>query len=263
MFLVRWTTWLASLPFAWVGRALAMLKSPLCVPFVKAAWHVGGRGSEGRLALICVASHEGEAAARALAAGWMQRRARPEIAAFEGLLAAQAGEIERARTCLARGRDLGDDAEGMLELLEMFLAQVDPDPLRAFELAEALRGRRDLSPLVRRCVLGTVMWKAMIRGDADDARRRAEHLLSIDADPNASAVLWALSKRAGRHDLAQTHLGALKGLAAGERLQLMVRAAMAAGCDQELDRLLPALEEQYPQHAERIGRFRQVKEALA
>lgn len=243
MFLVRWVRTLISLPLVWAGRLAAMFKSPASVGFLKAAWAIGGDGEVGQVAMSEILKHAGLEAARAQGEIWLAQRPCPQVATYTGMLASDCGDMPAARTCLARGRDLGDDPSGLLEFLEFVIARRDDRPDAASELAERLSHRTNLSPTVSKMVLDQLLWTSMIRGELGRAREYAERLLQVEADPPASILLWALAEDEGDHNLARKHLADARGFPADQRLYFMCLADLAVGQRDEAVRLAQELRE--------------------
>lgn len=228
MFLLRWIATLLALPFVWLGRLGCMLNMPLGIWLLKAAWFIGGDGDVARTALAAMHAQQGPDAARAQAALWMARQPRPEVAAFAGLTAIQAGDLDLAQGYLWRGREVGDDPSGMLDILEYLLATLSPVPRAAEELALEFEQRRDLPPNLSRMVLAEVMLDALLGGQFDEAHRRAGRLLAVEHLQSAEMVLWALARRQGDAAQADVHLkrGALPE---AERLYYQFVGSLAIG----------------------------------
>ena len=262
MFLVGWIGWLASLPFVWLGQAAAMLGQPLCVPLLKAAWLLGGEGSIGLAALVRIGQHVSPDASRGQAADWLAWRPQPEIAAYAGLLAMQAGETELARELLARGQQLGPERTGMLEMLELAVADADEAPEAVMETCRRLARRDDLSPPVSKAVHGQLLWDAMLHGRLDEVGRRAEHAWSIEDDPLAATAFWFLARQRGGAGELGSRLDRFE-LAPPLRLQLEVLGHLAAGDLDEVRQMLPRLREVDPGAADHAERCLRSKESAA
>ena len=252
MFIVRWIRKLVSLPFLWLGQLAGMIKLPVSLTLMKAAFAVSGDGDIGRLALVAVYRQMGPDAALAQAAGWMAGRAHAQIAAWAGLMAVDAGRSDEARSYLARAQQLGSDRLGMIEMLEFRIAQCDPDPAAACGVVDRLAGRRDLAPSLTRSVLNVRMWNAMLAGRLDEAQACAQHLLEVDDEPAASMVMWALSRRRGNQRRAAGHLRGAAGAPADLRLQWQCMALAAVGSGDEAAAALAELRQLDPGTAERL-----------
>jgi hypothetical protein len=217
-----------SLPPLWLGQLACILKMPAGVPLLRAAWRLGGSGAVAGAALAAILQRRGPAAAQAQAARWLQQRPRPEIASFAGMLAVDAGDLETARDLLARGRQLGDDRTGALDLLEYFIAARTGQGAQVLELARRFQDRRDLPSLLSKAVLSVLMWDALEHGRGEEARRRALHLLEVDLVPEAEMVLWALHLRDGDHAQAEVHLER-SGLPPPQRSYYQFLGSLAVG----------------------------------
>jgi len=242
MFLIRWTTMLLSLPLVWAGRLCAALQMPIGTALLKAAWLVNGDGETARLALSHVRRAEGLASAREHARRWLARRPRPEVAAYAGLFALEAGDRPAARELLDAGRQLGDDPAGMFELLELMLAAHEDNPLAVRDAAARLVERRDLAPVVSRMVHSELLWDAMLAGRFDEARGRAAHLLAVADDGPAEVALWALARH-GRDPSAHAHLQRASRMAPDQRVYYMLLGALSIGQVDEAREMLPTLRE--------------------
>ena len=241
MFLVRWTRTLISLPLVWAGRLASMFKSPAGASFLKAAWTIGGDGTVAQLAMAEILKHAGIEAARAQGEIWMAQRPCPLIASFTGLLACDCEDLPAAQMCLTRGRALGDDPAGLLELLEFIIASRDGRSDATVELAEQLSRRTDLSPVVSKMMLTEMLWASMLGSEFGRAREYAQRLLAVESDPPASIALWALAEVEGDRNRAERHLADAHGFPPDQGLYFMClgnlaigRRDQAAGLAQEL-----------------------------
>jgi hypothetical protein len=262
MFLLRWTTGLMSLPFLWAGQLAKMLQLPLSVPLLKAAWLIGGDGEVALLALADIQQKDSPEAARAQAAEWMASRPRPEIAAFAGLLAVQANDLESACDLLARGLESGQDRSGMLEMLQVFIAQRTGDPGALLEVARRFESRHDLSPFVSKFVQEQLMFDAMSANRFDEAEQRARRLWSIEDNPAAAHALWVLARRRGEQVPFGRYFDRLT-LPEGEKLYLHVMGLLVLGEWNDAAQLLVRLEAIDPQLAAEARRKLQEKETVA
>lgn len=262
MFLVRWICWLASLPLVWLGQGAAMLGQPVCVPLLKRAWLVGGDGTIALAALARIAQHVSAKAARSQAAEWLARRPQTEIAAYAGMLALGAGETDVAREMFARAQQLGPDRGGMLEVLELLLADADGDAGVGTEVARRLALRDDLSPAASKLVYQQLLWDAMFQGRLDEVRQRAEHVLSIEDDPLAATAMWLVARRDGRPSDLGRELARFD-VAPVVRLQLEVLGHLAAGELEEARRALPQLRQLDARAADHAQQCIESKEASA
>ena len=192
---------LLALPLLLAGRLLALISPPSSVALYRAAWGVNGDGQTAVLALQALHKHFGPEPALAAALAWMDRRPRPDIAAFAGLLALQSGDPQSAADWLERGRQAGRDALGNLELLE-YVLDARTRPAASTDLARDLALRRDLPPQLSRLIHEELLWDEMFTARFDDARGRARRLLAIQDLPSAIAAMWALAEHDGRRDAA-------------------------------------------------------------
>jgi hypothetical protein len=262
MFLLRMTGWLLSLPLLWAGQLAAALKMPLSVPLLKAAWQVGGDGNVALLALANLQRHGGAEAARLQATAWLAERPRPELAAFAGLLAVQAGDLEGAGALLSRGLELGSDRGGMLELLELLIAGHFRSANVLWEVARRLERRRDLSPAVSKFVLRELLGQALFCSRFDEALQRAKHLWSIDEDPLAATTFWAVARHHGEPASFETYFARLR-VPPAQRLYLQVLGCLSLGELDEARRLLALLGQTDPGLAETAQALLLSKEAAA
>ena len=198
MFIVRLVAWLISLPVLWAGQLASLFKLPAAGPLLEAAWWIGGDGYVANAALADRKQREPAEAVLARALDWLARRPRAEIAAYAGFLAVGQGNIDLTRQLLARGRELGDDPKGLLDLLEFCVVMTAGDKAAIAELISRFASRRDLPPEAADLLLSTQLSWAMSRGDWPEVERRARHLWSIRNHPTAAAALWALDWRQGR-----------------------------------------------------------------
>ena len=244
-----------SLPFLWLGQLTGVFNLSVSVGLLRLAWAVGRDGHVARLALVRMHQHLGGELARLQASEWMARWPRPEIAAWAGLVALEAGDERAARTWLARGREVGDEPRGMLELLELMIAYHQDDVAELRAVTASLERRRDLSPVVRKLVLEEMLWQAMLDGRLDEAGRRARFLLEVEENPSAHMVLWALAKKAGDALAAARHLAGTRSLPAARKLYYRCLANLAVGDAEEAGRNLAELRDRDQVMAERIGRM--------
>ncbi|MHC4716366.1 MAG: hypothetical protein ACYS5V_05300 [Planctomycetota bacterium] len=240
--MIRLLRKLFALPFLWVGQLAGMFSPAVSSSALKAAWWISGDGHTGRLALIRLAQQYGHEAALSEALRWMQTRPRPEVAAFAGVLAGQAGRQDEARRLLEQGRQSGDDPRGMLELLEVMLACEGGDGERILQTSREMEARRDLPPDVSRMVLHQLLGNALAEGRFDEARQRARLLLEVADDMPAHVALWALARREGRTDRADGHLRRAFSADPAGCLYHQVLAALAIGEDEQARHCLAELE---------------------
>jgi hypothetical protein len=239
MFLIRWIRELLAIPFVWAGRLAATFKLPVELPLFKAAWYVSRNGQNALAALVAVHRHQGAQAATLLAQSWMQSCPRPEIAAFGGLLALDAGDLELAKAYLQQGHQLGSEQAGSLEMLEFFLV-IRTEALDATsQLAERFSTRSDLPAHLSMMVLTELVWRDMRQGHWDAAAAGARHLLAVADSPGAEAALWALALQRGDRKAAQRHLARVK-LPAAQRAHYLCMGSDAIG---ERERARELLEE--------------------
>ena len=240
---------LVSLPALWAGQLLAMLRSPAAASLLGLAWEISGDGAVARSALFLQRKYAGLPAALAWAQAWMARRPRPEIASWLGVVAAECGDLDRARQCLQVGRSLGDDPAGLLDLLELWVANEAGEPGEYAALLAAMEARRDLSAAVRKEVLERRLLLVMLDGRLEEARRRAKLLLEIGTNPQAEVVMWALARRAGDSRAAERHLRAAQALPEPQRLYRQCLASAGAGAADDAAEILAALDAKYPDAA--------------
>ena len=148
MFIVRLVAWLISLPLLWAGQLASLFKLPVAVPLLEAAWRIGGDGYVANAALANRRRYESTEAVLAKASDWLAQRPCPQIAAYAGLVAMTEGDLDTAQQLLARGRELGDEPRGSLDLLEACLVCKSDDKAAGDELVARWASRRDLSPAV-------------------------------------------------------------------------------------------------------------------
>ncbi|MHC4178188.1 MAG: hypothetical protein ACYSWU_11815 [Planctomycetota bacterium] len=262
MFVVRGVTSLLSLPFLWLGQVAAMLKMPLSVPLLRTAWYVGGDGKVAALALARIQEHISLEAARAQAAGWLAARPRPEIAAQAGLLALQDDQLEQASDFLDRGRQMGPDPTGMLELLDILVAVGTGDAEAVIDLARRFEQRTDLMPVVSKGIHEHFLLEALLARQFEEAERRAKRLWSIEDNPLAATTFWVLARRRGSQEDLEAFLGRQR-LAAPQALYYQTIGHTALGDADAAQRTLGSLAEVDSSMAEMVRRYIQEKEQSA
>jgi hypothetical protein len=237
---VLWIAKLVSLPFYWAGQLAAMFKQPVACPLLSLAFRISGDGAVGRTAVFSARTLQGPEAARALAAEWMRTRPRPEVAALAGLFAHDAGEPAVARAMLDRGRELGDDALGMLDLLEYFVVMGAGDASALNDLALRMEARSDLSSPVSLLIRKHLLWLALERRRFEEARGRANRLLEIEDVPEAEIAMWAAAKAEGHEAEADRHL-ARANLPPAMKVFLQIIGNRAIGREEDNAALLAQL----------------------
>lgn len=242
---------LASLPFLWAGQLAGVFHLPVSVPLLDLAWAISRDGNFGRTALMGLYRQEGPEAAQAQAAAWMDQHPRPEIASWAGMLAAGAGDLDQARSYLARGREIGDDPAGMFELLELTIAFHRDDYQRLRQLTASLGARRDLAPSVRKLVLEQGLWQAMLDRQFDQARARAQYLLEVEDNQPADMALLALARRDRDPALIRRCLERTAALPARDKLYFQFLGSLAIGAADDARRSLAELRELDPAMARR------------
>ncbi|MGA2033434.1 MAG: hypothetical protein ABSG68_14360 [Thermoguttaceae bacterium] len=242
MLFLRWIGWLISLPLLWAGQLAAMLQQPLSLSLFQAAWFLGG---DPRVAVSILAQtqRQGAAAALELADRWLVHRPLSQIAAFAGLLALQAGDVDRARRYLQQAQALDPDPDGRTELLALAMAECSGDSEATLKIARDWEDRNDLSAEVRLMVCNELLWDAMFHERLEEVERRAEHLWSISDNPLAAAAFWALAKRRGEeHSAARRYWSRIK-LPPPQAAFYRILGSIAVGTPAEARLLLPKLRE--------------------
>jgi hypothetical protein len=249
MFVIRWATWLLSVPVCWLGQLAAMVKLPLSVPLLGAAWRLGGNDSVGVAALANVARHASPEAARTQAARWMALRPQAGIAAMGALLAIVAREEDEAKQFLALGRELEPDRGGRIDLAEWTVVMCTGGASAAVELARKFQRRTDLSPSTSKCVEEHLLQEALLDGRFEEVESRAKRLWSIEDNALAATALWVLARRRGSHEGLDGYWRRLK-LTRPNAAYLEILARMALGEQEAAERTLAALAELDPTMAE-------------
>ena len=262
MFLIRWIRELLAVPFVWTGRLAASFKLPVEVPLLKAAWHISRNGQSGIAALAAVHRQQGVQAATLLVQAWMQSCPRPEIAAFGGLLAIDAGDVELAKAYLQRGRQLGTEQAGTLELLEFFIVIRSGGPDAATQLAQRFSTRSDLPAHLSVMVLTELLWRDMRQGNWEAATAGARHLLAVADAPAAEAALWAMALHRGDGQSAQRHLARVK-FPAAQRACYLCMGSDAVGLHEQARGFLEELRQADPALAQRTESYLRPREATA
>jgi len=232
MILIRWTATLLSLPLVWAGRLAALMRMPVSIPLLKAAWSMGSDGEVAISALRFIQQHLGPAAARAQALEWLVWHPQTEIAAWAGLTALSAGDAQAAKMFLSQGQQLGPDRGGMIELLEYYVAVQSGDPVAIAEVARRFELRKDLALPVSRLARVQLLWNAMLHGRWEEAQGRAKFLWSINSDPAVAAALWALAQRNGNPSLAGKYLQRID-MAEPQKLYFIALGRIAIGLREE------------------------------
>lgn len=253
MFLLRTIIWLVSLPICWAGWGLSMFKSPLCVPLLRAGWRIGGAAEVECRAIHMIQTTAGPELALAEAVWAMGVRPSPQIAATAGLLANMLGDAATVAEMLARGRALGDDPQGRLDLLEYVVRWPDRGEFEAY--VDSLAQRRDLNPLLTRMVAICLAWREVADKQLALARRRVHRILQIEDLPDAHMVLWAAALQEGNAEAAAVHLGLAERMPPELRtfyeIQGRAYAGDLVGASQLVHELLP----RNPALAQRAGLY--------
>jgi hypothetical protein len=252
MAVLRWIGRVPATLMVWLGKMVAWVSPGAAAGCYVVAWWLGGDGETASLALSATAGAYSESVALARAVHWMKTRPHPAIAAFGGLLALQGGEADLAARFLEQGKALGTDRDGHLELLEWLLTTSTGDGSAVEQLARQLEQRRDLSPLLSRQVLTTLLWESLQHQRFDEARGRADHLLSIEDTPQAEMALWALAKRDGDIHQADLHLRRA-ALEPRHKLSFQILGNIAIGFLEEARALEAQLRQLDPSQARLAG----------
>jgi hypothetical protein len=189
--------WLISLPLFWMGQLLGTIKSPMCLPLLKAAWRLSRDDQMGVATLRMVRLLESPESARVQAALWLEPHPRPGVACFAGMLALESGDLDNAARLRDLCRALGGDSDGFIDWLDLqLLLQLNDQPAIE-DLYRRLEARRDLSALVSKTLLDHLLIRAMFSKNWDDVKRRADFLWNIESSPLPATALWVLSRRDG------------------------------------------------------------------
>ena len=210
MAILRLLRMFVALPFFWLGQLLGMLKSPSCMPFLKAAWSIGRNENMGLVALVKIQQLESIQSARTQAAAWLASDPCPGIAAFAGLLALDAGDLEDAARCRDLCLGLGGDRKGLIEWLELMLANKNNNDQASADLHQRLALRTDLSPLVSKYLLEISVIEALFGKNWIDAEIPAKRLWSIEDNPWAATAFWVLDRQNGKSEDFQNYIKKIK-----------------------------------------------------
>ena len=233
MFILYLLRMLVALPVFWLGQLLGMLKSASCLPFLKAAWWIGRNENMGLVALVKIQQLESAQSARIQAAAWLASDPCPGMAAFAGLLALDAGDLDDAGRCRDLCLELGGDRQGLIEWLELILADKNNNGQAAADLHQRLAMRTDLSPLVSKSLLEISVIKALFGKNWIDAESPAKRLWSIEDNPWAATAFWALNRQNGKSEDFQNYLKKIK-LTPGQVIFFQTAALFISG---EMSRL--------------------------
>ena len=210
MFILRSLRVLVALPFFWLGQMLGMLKSAVCVPFLKAAWWIGRNENMGIVAIVKIQQIESIQSARTQAAVWLASDPCPGMAAFAGLLALDAGDLEEAARCRDLCLELGGDRQGLIEWLELNIAVKKNDDQAAEDLLQRLQMRTDLSPPVSKSLLERSLIRALFGRNWIEAEKYAKRLWSIEDNPWAATAIWTLNRQNGKSEDFQNYFKRIK-----------------------------------------------------
>jgi hypothetical protein len=143
---------------------------------------------------------------------------------------------------LIMSQQLGRDKLGLTEMLDFTIAKRYESMGAACDCARRLETRNDLSPTVSVMVSSELLWEAMLIGRHDEAKRRAEHMLSVGEAPAASLAMAALASNRGDLMAAAKHMERAK-LPAVEMHYYRYLAARGTGADDEASAQLERLGE--------------------
>ena len=234
---------LVSFPIVLFGKVFAALNLPLAIPLLKIGWFIGRDEIAAVVALAQITKEQGPETALAQAEVWLSKHPQLALAACAGMTARDLGDYEKARSFLEKGRTLGDDSHGLLDLLEMSLAERTNDPESGIKIAEKLSRRNDVSPMVSELALIAMLWKEMLYRRFSEARVLALRLLAVDNEPKASIAMWALERLEGRTESAEKYLRIADVLPKDQRLYLTYLACFTAGFTEQAHEALTELRE--------------------
>ncbi len=251
MLIVRWIGRLLAVPLLWLAQLSGYVMPAMAARLYAIAWWLDRDGETAAQALAMLARSCGEAAALAQAVYWLQCRPQAAIASAGGLLALQSGKIELAWQMLQAGKPLGTDRDGRMELLEWLLTNGSGDGAAVQALAQRLGARRDLPPPLTQQVLIQLLWEALQHQRFEEARERADHLLSIDDVPQAEMALWTLARREGDVRRAQRHLQRAR-LDDSHKLSFQILGSIAIGDTAGAGELVAQLQQVDPRRAQAL-----------
>ena len=230
MILVRFIRQLLAVPFLLAAMVATFFSPRTAVRLYELAWLIGQDPTAGLTALIKLLPLEGPDAVGAHARAMLEKHPAPVIAAYAGLLALEGGDGAEARAMLDLAKSLGGDPQCLTELLEFhFASSRSDDPSVVRHLAMELSERRDLSPVVDKLVLTSLIWMDLTQQEFDRARRRAEHCLAIEDDLQIETILETIHVGQGRLDQARRCTARLASAPAGQVLFWRSLACHAAG----------------------------------
>lgn len=255
MRLTRAFRYVLSLPLLWLGCILGAVQFPIATAFLKAAFRVSEDGDIGLQAITQILQRQGRPLAMDQAQQWLQTCPRPQLAAIAGLMSVDEHDFDAAREYLSQGQKLGNDAKGLLELLEINVVEHSKDESALQALVLRLRGRKDLSPIMSKYLARHLVYQDLTSGRMDEALIGAQRMIGIDEDQWAGAVVWACCLARGKTGRAARALRIAERAPLPERLVLMAVACHCTGQAQLAGEILSQLREHNPEMAATVERL--------
>lgn len=201
--LSRFTGQLAASPLR-LGCLILSLIPGVRVPvwLLKWTWHLSRHETDALRYLSGAFPQDGVERAQAVGERVFSEHPLPSIAAFLGILAVRAGQIdgsvlwlERARACETGDRDM----EFRLELL---LCDYRPE-FKAEEIAARVLARRDVSMGLTRTALETQAEHALFCGRWPEAQAILDRVFAVEDPPHARWMRWVAAAGAGQEEQAR------------------------------------------------------------
>jgi len=194
------------------------------------AWVIGHDEMMGLAVLAKSLPVVGPDLVRVMSAQMLEKHRSPSIAAYSGLLAMEAGDLEEAGRLMEMAKERKGDPQCLTELLEFQLASARAEnDEEIWNLSMEMSQRRDLSPTAKKLAMVCLIWTEMWRGQFDRARERAEFILSIEDDPQMETILEAIHVSNDQFEAAQVCARRASSAPPANRLYWQALACYAVG----------------------------------
>lgn len=196
----------AAFPVRMLAEAASLLSFIDATALWSACWKLSGEASDGRNVLLLTSRRQGVGAARELGRRMLARSQDCEIAATMAFLEyAFREDWESVAGWIRTARENGCSNSQMLLWMELtlgnFLAEYDE-----WEIAEQILSRNDLPSDFTVSALTTKSHIFMERRRWSEAEAIADRILSIEEQPAARIVKWAVYMAAGEQMQAEKQL---------------------------------------------------------
>lgn len=261
MFLIGLLRNLLALPFALLGKALAMLKLSPAVRLLELAYIISRNGETGRFAVATHVKYQGVREACLRGQALARRFPSAELAATVGIFASENGDQALFKEMLDLAKSLDPALDNDMTLLLDTLMVIRDDSQATVVRLTQLDSRDDLSPIISKLISPVLIATEFTTGQAGRARQRALRMLAIENSEFAEMALAAHAEIAGDAAATQYYSSRSK-LSESSKLNLRICAMKGIKQFAQAQQVIEQLREIDPAMADMQQRLLDQRQAI-